>query len=77
MLGGVDVLVDYEFLEFILFWVILRWDVKFLVKMFIWIFGLFGDVMSVEFVCFREIVGLGDSVIIELKVVEVVVLCLV
>lgn len=68
---GGDVVLDYEFLEFVFFCFILCWDVKFIVKELIKCFGIFVEVLVVFLVWFMEVDGIGESVVMDLKIVEV------
>ncbi len=70
MSGGADALADYELLELILFRAIPRRDVKPLAKTLLQKFGSFGDVLRAEPARLREVRGLGENAIIELKAVE-------
>ncbi|QBR71779.1 hypothetical protein CU048_11425 [Beijerinckiaceae bacterium] len=68
--GGADALGDYELLELILFRAMPRRDVKPLAKTLIARFGSFAEVVAARPERLREIDGLGDAAIIELKIVE-------
>ena len=63
-------LADYELLELILFRAIPRRDVKPLAKAMIARFGSFAETIAARTERLREIPGLGDSAITDLKVVE-------
>ncbi len=67
--GGVA-LADYELLELVLFRAIARRDVKPLAKALIARFGSFSEVVAARPERLREIEGLGESAICELKLVE-------
>ena len=68
--GGSDALHDYEMLELILFHAILRGDVKPLAKQLLAKFGSFSEVIAAPVERLREVRGLGDASIAELKVVQ-------
>lgn len=68
--GGADAMPDYELLELILFRAIPRRDVKPLARQLIDTFGDFNRVLSAEAARLRDISGVGDAVIAELKIVE-------
>ena len=68
--GGADALGEYELLELILFRAMPRRDVKPLAKALIARFGSFAEVVSARPERLREIEGLGDAAIIELKIIE-------
>lgn len=68
--GGQDALADYELLELILFRAMPRRDVKPLAKALIARFGSFAEAVSARPERLREIDGLGESAITELKIVE-------
>ncbi len=70
MAGGVSAVADYELLELVLFRAIPRKDVKPLAKRLIARFGDFNGAISAEPGRLREIEGLGDAAIRELKIVE-------
>jgi DNA repair protein RadC len=70
MQGGADALPDYELLELILFRAIPRRDVKPLAKTLLAKFGSFAAVMNASPARLREVGGMGDAVITELKVVH-------
>lgn len=70
MEGGADAMPDYEMLELILFRAIPRQDVKPLARRLLDIFGDFNRVISATPQRLQEIKGVGDAVILELKVVE-------
>ncbi len=67
--GGGDALADYELLELVLFRAIPRRDVKPLAKALLARFGSFAGVVSVRPERLREIAGLGEAAIVELKIV--------
>jgi DNA repair protein RadC len=68
--GGADALGEYELLELILFRAMPRRDVKPLAKALIARFGSFAEVVSARPERLREIEGLGDAAIVELKIIE-------
>ncbi len=68
--GGTDALAEYELLELILFRAMPRRDVKPLAKALIARFGSFAATVSARPERLREIEGLGDAAIVELKIVE-------
>lgn len=70
MQAGNDALSDYEMLELVLFRAIPRRDVKPLAKELIRIFGSYAEVISAPALRLKEIKGLGDAAITELKIVE-------
>ena len=70
MAGGPDAVPDYELLELVLFRAIPRQDVKPLARALLDRFGDFNGVISAPAVRLREIRGVGESVVQELKIVE-------
>ncbi len=68
--GGADALPDYELLELILFRAIPRRDTKPLAKALLAKFGSFAGVINASPVRLREISGMGEAVITELKLVR-------
>ena len=68
--AGEDSLADYELLELLLFRAMPRRDVKPLAKALIARFGSFAEVLAARPERLREIAGLGDAAITELKIVE-------
>lgn len=68
--AGSDALTDYEFLELVLFRALPRRDVKPLAKELIAKFGSFAEVVSAPASRLAEVKGLGDSAILELKIVH-------
>jgi DNA repair protein RadC len=68
--GGSDALHDYEMLELILFRAIPRRDVKPLAKELLEEFGSFAEVIAAPVERLREIDGLGDAAITDLKIVQ-------
>lgn len=70
MRAGVDGLQDYELLELVLFRAIPRRDVKPLAKQLLDRFGTFADVLSAPRPQLKEIDGVSDTVVTEMKVVQ-------
>jgi DNA repair protein RadC len=68
--AGEDSIADYELLELVLFRAIPQRDVKPLAKQLIEIFGSFAEVVAAPATRLREIKGLGDSAITEIKVIH-------
>src|SRR5947208_8474061 len=68
--GGPDAVTEYELLELILFRAIPRRDVKPLAKALIAKFGSFAEVVSAPRPRLREIEGLGEAAIAEIKIVQ-------
>lgn len=68
--GGAGAMPDYELLELVLFRAIPRQDVKPLAHLLMAEFGDFNRVVSAPVDRLRGIKGVGDAIIIELKVVE-------
>jgi DNA repair protein RadC len=68
--AGGDALADYELLELILFRAIPRRDVKPLAKILIQKFGSFADVLAASPARLAEVTGLGESAIVELKIIQ-------
>ena len=68
--AGPDAVTEYELLELVLFRAIPRRDVKPLAKALIATFGSFGEVVSAPRQRLREIDGLGDAAIAEIKIVQ-------
>ena len=68
--GGADALPDYELLELVLCNANARGDTKPLAKQLIEQFGSFAEVVSAPPERLREIKGVGDRAIIELKLVQ-------
>ena len=68
--AGVAGMPDYELLELLLFRSIPRQDVKGLAKRLIAKFGTFADTLAAPPERLREIEGVGDSVVLDLKIVE-------
>lgn len=70
MAGGAEAVPDYELLELVLFRAIPRRDVKPLAHMLMNRFGDFNRVITASEARLRDINGVGDAVITELKIVE-------
>lgn len=70
LIGGADALPDYEMLELVLFRAIPRRDVKPLARHLLETFGDFNGVLSAPPQRLREVKGVGDAVLTELKIVE-------
>lgn len=68
--GGPDALPDYELLELVLFRAIPRRDTKDLAKRLIARFGSFAEVLNAPDARLKEIEGIGDTVVTELKIVR-------
>lgn len=70
MAGGANAMPDYELLELVLFRAIPRQDVKPLARDLIDTFGDFNRVLSAPIAQLTRTKGVGDTVALELKVVE-------
>jgi DNA repair protein RadC len=70
MEAGEAALADYELLELLLFRAIARCDVKRLAKALIARFGSYSEVVAARSERLREIEGLGEAAICEIKLVE-------
>src|SRR2546423_14945982 len=70
MEAGADALADYEMLELILFRAIPQRDVKPLAKTLLEKFGSFAEVIAAPEQRLKEIDGVGEAAITELKVVQ-------
>ncbi|MCA0941320.1 DNA repair protein RadC [Salipiger pacificus] len=68
--GGADAVPDYELLELLLFRAIPRQDMKPLARRLIEHFGDFNAVVSAPPARLRDVDGVGDAVVTELKIVE-------
>ena len=68
--GGAEALPDYELLELVLFRPIPRIDVKPLAKALIARFGSFTEVLAATPERLKEVPGVGDAVVTELKIVH-------
>src|SRR3954462_15179270 len=67
--AGADALSDYELLEMVLFRALPRRDVKPLAKSLIGKFGSFAEVVHAPDARLREIAGLGEAAITEIKLI--------
>ena len=70
MAGGAAAMPDYEVLELVLFRAIPRQDVKPLARLLIDTFGDFNRVIAATPARLAQVSGVGDAVIVELKIVE-------
>jgi DNA repair protein RadC len=70
MTAGAEALLDYELLELVLFRALPRQDTKPLAKQLIDKFGSFAEVLGAKPERLKEIRGVGDAVVIELKLIE-------
>jgi DNA repair protein RadC len=68
--AGSDALHDYEMLELILFRAIPRRDVKPLAKELIERFGSFAEAIAAPIERLKEVEGLGEAAITDLKIVQ-------
>lgn len=68
--GGADAMPDYELLELVLFRAIPRQDTKPIAKALIARFGTFGDVLAAPAARLKEIKGVGDKVVFEMKLIH-------
>ena len=68
--AGAEALSDYELLELLLFRALPRRDVKPLAKALIAKFGSFAEVVSAPRPRLREIEGLGEAAIAEIKIIQ-------
>jgi DNA repair protein RadC len=68
--AGTDAVADYELLELVLFRALPRGDVKPLAKTLLGKFGSFADVVAAPPARLKEVKGVGDAVIAELKIVH-------
>jgi DNA repair protein RadC len=68
--AGADALADYELLELVLFRAIPQRDVKPLAKELIARFGSFAEVVSAPPARLKDVKGLGETAITELKIVQ-------
>lgn len=67
--AGADALPDYELLELVLFRAVPRADVKPLAKSLIDRFGSFAEVVAAAPGRLREVKGVGDAIVTELKLI--------
>lgn len=70
MEGGADAMPDYELLELVLFRAIPQGDVKPLAKTLLETFGDFNHAISAPPARLRQVKGVGEAVVRELKIVE-------
>ena len=70
MAGGADAVPDYELLELVLFRAIPRRDVKPLARALMDRFGDFNRVVSAPPARLKDVSGVGEAVVTELKVIE-------
>ncbi len=68
--AGAEALADYELLELVLFRAVPQRDVKPLAKEMIERFGSFAEVVSAPVSRLKEVEGVGDAIVTELKIVE-------
>ncbi len=68
--AGAEALADYELLELLLFRAIPRRDVKPIAKGLLAKFGSFAEVVAAPEARLKEVAGLGEAAIVELKVVH-------
>jgi DNA repair protein RadC len=68
--GGASVLADYELLELILFRALPRRDTKPLAKALLKRFGSLAEVLAAPPALLKEIAGVGDSVVLDLKLTK-------
>ena len=68
--GGAEAMPDYELLELVLFRAIPRQDTKPIAKALIARFGTFGDVLAAPAARLKEVKGVGDKVVFELKLIQ-------
>jgi DNA repair protein RadC len=68
--GGADAILDYELLELILFRAVPRRDTKPLAKAILARFGSFAEPMNAPDELLREVPGLGEWAVIEIKLVR-------
>ena len=70
MAGGAQAMPDYELLEMLLFRAIPRQDVKPLARELIDLFGDLAGVISAPEARLRKVSGIGDAVLVELKLAD-------
>jgi DNA repair protein RadC len=68
--GGAGAMPDYELLELVLFRAIPRRDVKPLARELMDRFGDFNRIVTAPETRLRDVTGIGDAVIVELKIIE-------
>ena len=70
MKAGPDALPDYEMLELLLFQAVARRDTKPLAKRLLKHFGSFNEVISAEAAALKQVEGVGEAVVVSLKMVQ-------
>ena len=70
--GGADAVPDYELLEMVLYGAILRGDTKPLAKRLITRFGDLNRVLAAPAARLKEVEGVGEKVVFQLKLIEAV-----
>jgi DNA repair protein RadC len=70
MTAGSEALLDYELLELVLFRALPRQDTKPLAKQLIEKFGSFAEVLGAKPERLKEVKGVGEAVVTELKLIE-------
>ena len=75
--GGSDAMPDYELLELVLFRALPRRDTKELAKQLVARFGSFAEVVNAPDQRLKEVEGVGNSVIAELRLIRAAALRLV
>ena len=70
MKGGADAMPDYELLEMVLFRAFRRRDTKNLARLLLKKFGSFAEVINAPEHRLREVKGVGNAAIVELKLVK-------
>src|SRR6185437_16959757 len=68
--GGADAMPDYELLELALFAALPRRDTKPLAKALLARFGSFAEVIAAPRQRLKEVRGVGESVVAQLKIIE-------
>jgi DNA repair protein RadC len=68
--GGPTAMPDYELLELVLFRALPRQDVKPLARKLLETFGDFNRIVSADPTRLTEVKGVGESVVVELKIIE-------
>ena len=68
--GGADALPDYELLELILFRAMPRRDTKPLAKAILARFGTFAEAMNAPDDLLREVPGLGEAAVTEIRLIR-------
>jgi DNA repair protein RadC len=70
IVAGPEALLDYELLELVLFRALPRQDTKPLAKQLIEKFGSFAEVVGAKPERLKEVKGVGDAVVVEVKLIE-------